>query len=134
MFKDRRNVSEMPEVNLVPMMDVLMTILTFFIIISMTLTGQQAGDIKLPKSESGVNRDLPPKPLIVALNGQKQTRVYGQVLNPDQLAEQMVAYLSSNPEGTVLLKADKSLSYDDVLTVLSVMRDVGGDRVSLAIE
>ena len=31
----------MPEVNLVPMMDVLMTILTFFIIISMTLSPQQ---------------------------------------------------------------------------------------------
>lgn len=134
MFRDRRNASEMPEVNLVPMMDVLMTILTFFIIISMTLTGQQAGDIRLPKSEAGINRDLPPKPLVVALNDQKQTRIHNQIVNPDQLAEQIVAYLSSNPEGTVLLKADKSLSYDDVLTVLSVIRDVGGDKVSLAID
>ncbi|NEQ28726.1 MAG: biopolymer transporter ExbD, partial [Microcoleus sp. SIO2G3] len=31
----------MPEINLVPMMDVIMTILTFFIIVSMTLTNQQ---------------------------------------------------------------------------------------------
>ncbi len=134
MFRDRRQTDEVPEVNLVPMMDVLMTILTFFIIISMTLTGQQAGDIELPKAESGVNRDIPAKPLVVALNGQRQIRIDNQLVNQDQLADQMVRYLEGNPEGTVLLKADKALSYEQVLGVLAVMRDVGGDKVSLAID
>ncbi|MEM6424137.1 MAG: biopolymer transporter ExbD, partial [Cyanobacteria bacterium P01_D01_bin.128] len=39
--RKQRPASRVPEVNLVPMMDVLMTVLTFFIIISMSLTGQQ---------------------------------------------------------------------------------------------
>jgi len=134
MFKDRRHGDEMPEVNLVPMMDVLMVILTFFIIISMTLTGQQAADIKLPKAQAGINRDFPSKPMVVALNGEKQLRVDNQLVNQDDLAQRMVTYLSDNPKGIVMLKADKSLSYEQVLNVLAVMRDVGGDKVSLAID
>jgi len=134
MFKGRHHGDEMPEVNLVPMMDVLMVILTFFIIISMTLTGQQAADIKLPKAEVGVNRDFPTKPMVVALNGEKQIRVDNQLVSQDELAERIVNYLSNNSTGIVMLKADKSLSYEQVLDVLSVMRDVGGDKVSLAID
>ncbi len=126
--------SDMPDVDLVPMMDVLMSILTFFIIISMTLTGQQVADIELPKAESGVNRAIPAKPMIVGLNNQKQIRVDNVTIDQDTLAAKMVDYLSNNETGTVLLKADKSLSYEDVLGVLSVMREVGGDKVSLAIE
>ncbi|MEM1311403.1 MAG: biopolymer transporter ExbD, partial [Cyanobacteria bacterium P01_H01_bin.153] len=38
MRRRRSSDSKIPEVNLVPMMDVLMTVLTFFIIISMSLT------------------------------------------------------------------------------------------------
>jgi biopolymer transport protein ExbD len=125
--------SDMPDVDLVPMMDVLMSILTFFIIISMTLTGQQVADIELPKAESGVNRAIPAKPMIVGLNNQKQIRVDSVTIDQDTLAAKMVDYLSNNETGTVLLKADKSLSYEDVLGVLSVMREVGGDKVSLAI-
>ncbi len=125
--------SDMPDVDLVPMMDVLMSILTFFIIISMTLTGQQVADIELPKAESGVNRAIPAKPMIVGLNNQKQIRVDNVTIDQDTLAAKMVDYLSNNETGTVLLKADKSLSYEDVLGVLSVMREVGGDKVSLAI-
>ncbi len=130
----RKQISDMPEVDLVPMMDVLMSILTFFIIISMTLTGQQASDLELPKAESGVNRNVPPKSLIVAFTEQKQIRINNLTVDQDTLAQQMVNYLTDNPDGTILLKADKALSYEDVLNVLSVMRDVGGDRVSLAID
>jgi len=45
----------MPELNLVPMMDVvILTVLTFFIIISMTLTGQQQSvGITLPSTDAG---------------------------------------------------------------------------------
>ena len=132
-FKKNRT-SDMPEIDLVPMMDVLMSILTFFIIISMTLTGQQVADVKLPKADAGVSRDLPPQSMVVGLTEQKEIRVDNVVVDQDTLAQKMVGYLTDNPEGIILLKADKALAYEDVLTVLAVMRDVGGDQVSLAIE
>ncbi|MBE9069935.1 biopolymer transporter ExbD, partial [Leptolyngbya cf. ectocarpi LEGE 11479] len=49
-LKSRHQRSGIPEVNLVPMMDVLMTVLTFFVIISMELSGVQIFGVSLPQA------------------------------------------------------------------------------------
>lgn len=126
----------MPDVNLVPMMDVLMTVLTFFIIVSMTLTGQQILNVRLPEtSGQGANGGAATrKTLVVGLNPDRQIVIENQPIRSEQLAQIMQTFLSQNPEGIVLLKADRQLTYDSVAQLLKTMRDIGGDRVSLAIE
>lgn len=126
---------QMPEVNLVPMMDVLMTVLTFFIIVSMTLHGQQVPNLVLPEAERAGNQEKPepPKTLVVSLNTQKQTVIDSQPVTAEQLSQQVQAFLTSNPEGVVVLQADRGLTYADVTQVLKTLRDLGGARVSLAI-
>ena len=133
-FNTSKPDSQIPEINLVPMMDVIMTILTFFIIISMTLTDFQSVNVPLPKTEKGASKEKTPDPMIVAINQQGQILVKNQALSTEQLAPQVVAYLNQNPKGAVVLKADRKLSYEKVVQVLGAIRDVGGDRVSLAIE
>lgn len=131
----RASASQMPEINLVPMMDVLMTILTFFIIISMTLTAQQQSvNIDLPSTQAGVNDLKTPDPLIVGLTNRGTLEVANKPVTDAQLSQQMQAYLQANPKGAVVLQADKKLPYEQVVQVLGKMRDVGGDRVSLAID
>ena len=124
----------MPEVNLVPMMDVILTILTFFIIVSMSLTNFQAVEVPLPGTDKGVSKERPPDPMIIGMNRQGQVLLNNQVMGETQLAQQIVTYLEQNPKGTVVLKADKGLQYEKVVQILGAIRDVGGDRVSLAIE
>jgi biopolymer transport protein ExbD len=46
----------------------------------------------------------------------------------------MQAYLKQHPQGAVILNADHKLPYEQVVQLLGKMRDIGGDRVSLAIE
>lgn len=129
----RRN--QIPELNLLPMMDVIMTVLTFFIIVSMTLRSQQAIDVALPQADnSGATQQNTPDPLVVGLNPQGQILLANQPASVDQLAQQMQTYLTQNPQGAVILKADRTLSYEKVVQVLGDMRDIGGDKVSLAIE
>ncbi len=131
----RASQSQMPEINLVPMMDVLMTILTFFIIISMTLTAQQQSvNIDLPSTNAGANDLKTPDPLIVGLTNQGTLEVANNPVTETQLSQQMQAYLQTNPNGAIVLQADKKLPYEQVVQVLGKMRDVGGDRVSLAID
>ena len=131
----RASTSQMPEINLVPMMDVLMTILTFFIIISMTMTAQQQSvNINLPSTNAGANTVKTPDPLVVGLTNQGTLEVANNPVTDAQLSQQMQAYLQKNPNGAVVLQADKKLPYEQVVQVLGKMRDVGGDRVSLAID
>ena len=134
-FKSQQKGSQMPDVNLVPIMDVILTILTFFIIVSMTLTGQQQSvDITLPSTDAGASTLPVPDPLVVGLNQQGQVLLNNQLVSDAQLSQQMQTYLVQNSKGAVILKADRKLPYEQVIQVLGKMRDIGGDRVSLAIE
>jgi len=135
MVKRQRRGSQLPQVNLVPMMDVLMTVLTFFIIISMTLTGQQVMNVSLPSATEGVTEgggDV--APFIVGLDPQNRVLIENQPVSNSQMVQQVQAYLTANPEGVVLVKADRELVYEEVAVLLETLRDIGGDRVSLAIE
>ncbi|WP_421656105.1 ExbD/TolR family protein [Leptothermofonsia sp. ETS-13] len=135
MVRNRQNESRVPEVNLVPMMDVLMTVLTFFIIISMTLTGQEAAvKVNLPSAKLGVKEQETTDTMIVGLDSQGQILIEGQPVNIDQMAQKIVTYLDTRPNGIVVLKADQKLSYDKVASMLQIMQDIGGGNVSLAVD
>jgi len=133
-FKTQQKSSQVTEINLVPMMDVLMTILTFFIIVSMTLSSQQrALNVTLPGTDGeGASLDAP-DPLVVSLTVDGQIGVQSQVVDQTQLANAISTYLTQNQQGAVLLKADRQVSYEQLAKLLSQMQAVGGDRVSLAI-
>ncbi len=129
----------MPEVNLIPMMDVIMTILTFFIIVSMTLTNSTGSvKVELPGGKGGAAAgDKQPDRQIIKIDAQGKfylVKSNGGAEIPATMAQlepQVKAYLQQNPKGMVLINADRALSYDKVIQVLTQLKAVGGDRVSL---
>ncbi|NJL02779.1 MAG: biopolymer transporter ExbD [Spirulinaceae cyanobacterium SM2_1_0] len=138
-LKTRPAGSQVPEVNLVPMMDVLMSVLTFFIITSMTFTGEQVPNVSLPETgEQGagsfepIQEDI--EQLTVGLNADSEIIVQGQVADELRLNEVMREFLDEHPEGIVVLKADRELDYFEISQLLQTMGRIGGDRVSLAIQ
>lgn len=133
-FKTRLNGTEMPEVNLIPMMDVLMAILTFFIIISMTMSNQRALNIVLPSSKAGATDQKAPDPLNIGVDAKGQLSIAKRTVNQDEMAQAVKSYLEKNQKGAVVLNADRELPYKQVIKVLGTMQGIGGDRVSLAIE
>jgi biopolymer transport protein ExbD len=135
--KSRGHGSQMPEVNLVPMMDVVMTILTFFIIVSMTLTAYRAKNTALP--EQKVNATALPEPLLVELNPQgrmnvkRGAEVVGDNQDESQVFQQVRSYLSQYPTGSVLLKPNDQVPYDLVVKMHDTLSQENPDKVALAI-
>jgi len=133
-FKKGKTGAEMPHLDLVPLMDVILTVLTFFVLSSLALTRQQAVDVNLPGTSAGATQQQTPDPFVVGMNQQGQILVGNKPASKDQLTQQMQSYLTKNPKGAVILKADRKLPYEQVVQVLGEMRDVGGDRVSLGVD
>ena len=136
-FQSRNKGSSVPEVNLVPMMDVLMSVLTFFIITSMTMTGQRVGDVTIPETEdlgASLVEDTSIQQLVIGLDQNKQIWLQGEVVDEEGLTEAMTTYLAENGEGIVVLKADRELDYKDITLFLENMSKIGGDRVALAVD
>lgn len=135
----RPRSTRIPEVNLVPMMDVLMTVLIFFVVISMGLTGVQINGVTLPQSVDGADETVTDntqadKPLVIGLTEDKELRLEGEDIDLTALAPVIKTYFAENPKGSLMLKADRALPYDDIAVLLSDLRKIGGRRVSLAVE
>jgi biopolymer transport protein ExbD len=136
-FKHKSRGSQIVQVNLVPLIDILATVLIFFVVISMTLTSQQSGiNIELPTTSksSGVAQEESPEPLVVGLSKKGEVLVENKAVSQAELAVKIQTYLQEKPEGAIILKADKQIAYEQVIKLLANMKEIGGDRVSLAID
>lgn len=134
-FKQQQS-SKLPQVDLIPMLNVMMGILAFFVMITMTLGSEQFIEVQLPAEQEPEAEPppLPTDPFIVELMGEDQMQLNGQPIDMASLKGQMQGYLDRNPDNVVFLLPNQDLPYEQVMQFLGEMRDIGGDRVSLAIE
>ncbi|MGJ5673138.1 MAG: biopolymer transporter ExbD [Nostochopsis sp.] len=125
------------QIQIIPLIDVIFCILTFFILASLQFTRQQAINVDLPKASSAaaanINASQSQNILPVTIDAVGQTYVEKQPIKREQLAGILKNYLQKNPNGTLVLNASRSATYNDVIELLDVLRQVGGDRVSLGI-
>lgn len=117
-------------IEIVPMIDVIFCILTFFILGAVGLSRQQAISLNLPKASSGAPqmREM----LVVSLDEFGQVYVEKQLVTRNQLFDAIKNYHQLNSEGVMVLHASRNASYNEVIQVLDMLREVGGDRVALA--
>jgi biopolymer transport protein ExbD len=117
-------------IEILPLIDVIFCILTFFIMASLTLTRQQAINLDLPKASTGVAQNRELKIVSIAPNG--QLFMDKQPTDQTRLVESLKAYMKAQPNGLIVLNASPTVSYNQVIQVLDLLRSVGGQRVALA--
>ncbi|HEY9753433.1 MAG TPA: biopolymer transporter ExbD [Coleofasciculaceae cyanobacterium] len=118
------------QIQIIPLIDVIFCILTFFILAALQLTRQQAINLDLPKASTGTTqmRDM----LVVSISSTGQTFVDRQPVDRAQLKQALETYHNANPSGLLVLYASQTAFYNDVVQVLDLLRQVGGNRVALA--
>ncbi len=117
-------------IEIVPLIDVVFCILTFFILAAVNLTRQQAINLNLPKASTGAAQTQ--ELLLVSIDPTGQTYIDKQPVGRDQLYQLLLSYTRSKPAGLIVLNASPLNSYNDVIQVLDLLRSVGGERVALA--
>lgn len=132
--------SEEVRIEIIPLIDVIFCILTFFILAAVGLTRQQAIDLDLPSANTG--SPLPPQGLgaeaiqrerlYVSVDAIGQVYIDQQPISKDLLQDILRQHQQLSPEGLIVLYASRDARYEDVIDVLDLLRAVGGDRVALA--
>ncbi|MGB3511382.1 MAG: biopolymer transporter ExbD [Microcoleaceae cyanobacterium] len=122
--------TEEVRIELIPLIDVIFCILTFFLLAALQLTRQQAINVDLPKASTGkpTSQDM----LLVSVNDTGTTFIEQEPVNAVELEKFVRRYHVLNPRGVVVLYAPKEARYNDVVQVLDLLREIGGDRVALA--
>jgi biopolymer transport protein ExbD len=117
-------------IEIIPLIDVIFCILTFFILAAVGFSRQQAISLDLPKASTGAPQMQ--EMLIVSLDYAGQVYVEQQPVPDGQLYQAVESYFLNRPDGLMVLYASKDVTYDRVIQVLDILREVGGDRVALA--
>ncbi|MGA1625729.1 MAG: ExbD/TolR family protein [Prochlorothrix sp.] len=117
-------------IEIIPLIDIIFCILIFFILAALQLTRQQAINVELPGAGTATiqNREM----LMVREETLGKVYVDKSLVTESQLYLNSEGYNRTNPEGLLVLYADRGAVYDDVVRVLDLMRSVGGRRVALA--
>ncbi|PZO21898.1 MAG: biopolymer transporter ExbD [Leptolyngbya foveolarum] len=127
-----------PTIDLIPMLTVMMGVLAFFVVISVSLSSEQLIQVNLPPEpteDTPTSDQTTSEPFIVSMDADGQQRLNGVPIATDQLTVEINAYLDGNPTQNVYLVPSRELPYEQVMRFLGDVRAVGGsDRVSLALE
>ena len=131
------NDNGIPTIDLIPMLTVMMGVLAFFVVVSVSLGSEQLIQVDLPPEQTDDSQPVTDPlqvPFVVEMDASGQQFLNGQPIDTRQLTAEIEAYLALNADKTVYLVPSRDLPYEQVMQFLGEMRTVGGERVSLALE
>ena len=125
-FSKEGNASPMAEINMIPLIDVMLVLLVIFIITAPLLT--HAVKVDLPKVSSNPNIT---KPNNVQLAIDAEARVYwnGTVMDRTAWRAQMAAAGKLAPQPEVHIRADGAVAYGKVAEVMADAAKAGLTRI-----
>ena len=121
----------MAEINMVPLIDVMLVLLVIFIITAPLLT--HAVKVELPRASSTSNVTQPENiELAIQANGE----IYwnGEHVADTQIASRMTSAARLNPQPELHLRADRTTSYEKVAQVISAAAKAGLTKIGFVTE
>lgn len=123
---------EDPELNLVPMIDVVLVLLIFFMIAT-SLRRESALELRLPEA-SGLPMPGDATALDVSIDAEGRYAVNGQALDPADAAtlKERLKTLAGGRALPLILRADGRTPHQAVVTVLEVAGQLGLQQLTIA--
>jgi len=117
----------MNQINVVPYIDVTLVLLVIFMV---TAPMTNPGVVDLPKVGQALKQpQIPPVVLTIKLNN--KIELDNKVMARDELLLAVRQALSKSPERSVVIAADKNVKYDDVISVMDLLKQNKVDKVGL---
>jgi biopolymer transport protein ExbD len=129
---DRKHASQpMAEINMVPLIDVVLVLLVIFIVTAPLLT--HAVKLDLPKASSNADIQKPEK-IEFAINNQGQLFWNGERISREDAAAKFAEEGKKRPQPEVYLRADQGVVYRYVAETLADAAKAGLSKVAFVSE
>ncbi|MBW4667382.1 MAG: biopolymer transporter ExbD [Cyanomargarita calcarea GSE-NOS-MK-12-04C] len=119
------------QINIVPMIDVIFAILTFFIMSTLFLTRQEGLPVNLPKAATAQQAQVPTR-ITVTVESSGQVSLNKKPTTVDALTEQVRTLMGTNPEAVVVINADTKVEHGNIVSVMDKVRQVPGAKLAIA--
>ncbi|HEY9630704.1 MAG TPA: biopolymer transporter ExbD [Coleofasciculaceae cyanobacterium] len=120
-----------PQINIVPMIDVIFAILTFFIMATLFMTKSEGLPVNLPNAKTANAQNQRSK-ITVTIDTAGQVFLDRQPTQVADLAKQVKALMGNSQQSLVVINADQKVEHGQVITVMDQLRTVEGATLGIA--
>ena len=123
---------DIPQINILPMIDIIFAILSFFIISSLYLVRLETIPVNLPKSETS-NQEKN-KVIVITLDLQDRIFIDEKLLDFKLVRNEIFSKIKDTKNRKVIIRADKDVKYGKVISIIDILRELDNIKIGVSTE
>lgn len=129
-LRSRRTVSALGEINVTPLVDVVLVLLLVFMVTAPMMS--RGIDVSLPVANQPQTE--PEERITVSINAQERIFVGDRPINLQLLEDTVRGMMEGRTHKVVYLRADEGLRYGRVIAVVDKLKSAGVDQIGFVYE
>ena len=126
--RGRGSYVPMSEINVTPMVDVMLVLLVVFMVSAPLMTVGVPVDLPQTDAAQMVGHD---EPLVVSVNAKGEVFLQETRITLEQLVPRLVAITQNKKDTRIFVRGDKAIAYGQVMEVMGTVNLAGFTRVAL---
>jgi biopolymer transport protein TolR len=127
-IKGRKDKGMMSDINVTPLVDVMLVLLIIFMITAPMMT--QGVDVNLPETTAKPLRQ-DEKPVVISISKNGEISIGNMKGNINLLNQELSRLAKTDPDKTILLRADKKVAYGVVAQVMADVKSAGFNKLGM---
>ena len=120
------------QINILPMIDIIFVILSFFIVSSLYLVKLETIPVNLPKAKTSNQEKV--SLIVVTLNLDNEVFIDEEFIDISILENRLRTKLRSSKNNKIVLRADKDINYGKVISILDILRKIENIKIGISTE
>lgn len=121
----------MAQINVTPLVDVMLVLLIIFMVTAPMMT--EGMDVNLPKvAASAVSTEE--EPLVITIDKTRRIYINGRPVKDTDLKNRLAAVHDADGARAVLLRADESVPYGQIMAAMAEVKKAGIEKIGLITE
>ena len=123
---------DIPQINILPMIDIIFVILSFFIISSLYLVRLETIPVRLPNAETS-NQEKN-SVIVITLDLGDRIFIDDKLLDISLIKNEILSKIKNTKNRKVIIRADKDVKYGKVISLLDILRKLDGIKIGVSTE
>ena len=131
-FHRNSYVKDLPAVQLIPLIDTLFVLLSFFMAMFLHFNFESSLDISVPTAASGADISAPSQEIVINIQKEGLILVGQKQVTPEQLGSLLRRAAHLSPRQAVIVRADQKTYHEHVIQVLDICAKANIWNISFA--